>query len=184
MNNKLGVTYTYTRLLSHARPLLAGGRFRYTPGRPIVVLTHRPPYLSEMPLFLYLKEFLYFQHLPKFKKKHHRSIHNIRLQMIIDNHVFEFSNTCTVGASMVVHVVSSITYDASRPPASGRVLECLPATACGPTAPVSHRLNFTPYISFLYIPLCIQVLYRGNAIETRYKEQGLYLLLIGVKSVI
>ena len=102
--------------------------------------------------------------------------------MIIDNHVFEFSNTCTVGASMVV--VSSITYDPSRLPASGRVLECLPATACGPTAPVSHRLNFTPYISFLYIPLCIQVLYRGNAIETRYKEQSLYLLLIGLKLVI
>ena len=40
---------------------------------------------SEMPLFLYLKEFLFFQHLPKFKTKHHRSIHNIRLQMIIDN---------------------------------------------------------------------------------------------------
>ena len=68
--------------------------------------------------------------------------------MIIDNH------------SMVV--VSSITYDPSRPPASGCVFECLPATACGPTAPVSHRLNFTPYISFLYIPLCLQVLYYGD----------------------
>ena len=72
----------------------------------------------EMPLFLYSKEFLFFQHLPKFKKKHHRSIHNIRLQMIIDNQVFEFSNTCTVGASMVV--VSSITYDPSPQPTAGK----------------------------------------------------------------
>ena len=31
---------------------------------------------SEMPLFLYLKEFLIFQHPPKLKTKHHRSIHN------------------------------------------------------------------------------------------------------------
>ena len=81
-------------------------------------------------------------------------------------------------------VVSSITYDPSPKPTAGRVLECLPVTACGPTAPVSHTLNFTPYISFLYIPLCIQVLYRGNAIETRYKEQSVYLLLIGLKAVI
>ena len=36
------------------------------------------------------------------KKKHHRSIHNIRLQMIIDNQVFEFSNTCTVGEVFVL----------------------------------------------------------------------------------
>ena len=66
--------------------------------------------------FLYSKEFLFFQHPPKLKKTHHRSIHNIRLQMIIDNQVFEFSNTCTVRASMVV--VSNITYDPS-PPATG-----------------------------------------------------------------
>ena len=39
------------------------------------------------------------------KKNHHRSIHNIRLQMIIDNQVFEFSNTCTVGASIRVVTV-------------------------------------------------------------------------------
>ena len=39
------------------------------------------------------------------KKKHHRSIHNIRLQMIIDNQVFEFSNICTVGASIRVVTV-------------------------------------------------------------------------------
>ena len=58
--------------------------------------------VTEMPLFLYLKEFLFFQHLPNLKKNKHRSIHNIRLQMIIDNQIFEFSNTCTVGASMVL----------------------------------------------------------------------------------
>ena len=61
-----------------------------------------------MPLFLYLKEFLFFQHPPKFEKKHHRSIHNIRLQMIIDIQVFEFSNTCTVGASMAVVRLTSM----------------------------------------------------------------------------
>ena len=55
-----------------------------------------------MPLFLYLKEFLFFNTLLNLKKTHHRSIHNIRLQMIIDIQVFEFSNTCTVGASMAV----------------------------------------------------------------------------------
>ena len=55
-----------------------------------------------MPLFLYLKEFLFFQHPAKFKKQHHRSIHNIRLQMIVDIQVFEFSNTCTVRASIAV----------------------------------------------------------------------------------
>ena len=63
---------------------------------------------AEMPLFLYLKEFLFFQHPPKFKKKHHRSIHNIRLQMIIDIQVFEFSNTCTVGASMAIVRLTSM----------------------------------------------------------------------------
>ena len=133
-----------------------------------------------MPLFLYLKEFLFFRHPPKFKKNHHRSIHNIRLQMIIDIQVFEFSNTCTVGASMAVVRLTSmealillvtVYIDPSRPPASGRVLECLPAAACGPTAPVSgcrpsvivpalahrqppmsHRLNFTLYIaSYIFL---------------------------------
>ena len=81
-------------------------------------------------------------------KKHHRSIHNIRLQMIIDIQVFEFSNTCTVRASMVVvrltsmeALILSVTVyidpSPSQPLASGCVLECLPATACRPTAPVS-----------------------------------------------
>ena len=78
--------------------------------------------------------------------------------MIIDIQVFEFSNTCTVRASMAVVRLTSMEAlilscrctsipAPSQPPASGRVLECLPATACGPTAPVSHRLNFTPYIA-------------------------------------
>ena len=100
-----------------------------------------------------------------FKKNHHRSIHNIRLQKIIDNQVFKFSNTCTVGASIRVVTVYMDPGQPTTPPASGRVLECLPATACGPTAPVSHRLNFTPYISFLYIPLetnVIGLLYTGS----------------------
>ena len=63
---------------------------------------------AEMTLFLYLKEFLFFQHPPKLKKTHHRSIHNIRLEMIIDIQVFEFSNTCTVRASMVVVRLTSM----------------------------------------------------------------------------
>ena len=52
------------------------------------------------------------------KKKHHRSIHNIRLQMIIDNEVFEFSNTCTVGASIRVVTVYRPTWIGSQPRAS------------------------------------------------------------------
>ena len=88
----------------------------------LLLMIDRKSYEAEMPLFLYLKEFLYFQHLPKLKKTHHRSIHNIRLQMIIDNHVFEFSNTCTVRASMVVVSNSSITYDPSPQPTAGKRL--------------------------------------------------------------
>ena len=105
---------------------------------------------------------------------------NLNIRMIIDIPVFEFSNTCTVGASMAVVrlmsmealILSVMVYtNPSQPLASGCVLECLPATACGPTAPgsgcrpsvivpalahrrppMSHRLNFTPYIaSYIFL---------------------------------
>ena len=118
--------------------------------------------LSEMPLFLCLKEFLFFQHLPKFKKNHHRSIHNIRLQMIIDNQVFEFSNTCTVGASMAVLrlrptsmetlILSwrwSCTVGASRPI---RVVT-VPAPGQEPTAGGMHRIPASGRVLSAYRPL-------------------------------
>ena len=91
--------------------------------------------VSEMPLFLYLKEFLFFQHPPKFLKNHHRSIHNIRLQMIIDIQVFEFSNTCTVGASMAY-------VDGSADPVSEGVHRSQPPADCRQArVPTGHCLR-------------------------------------------
>ena len=125
------------------------------------------------------------------KKKYHRSIHNIRLQMIIDIQVFEFSNTCTVGARMAVvrltsmEALISCQWRCTSIPADRRqAAVCssrpyLPASACGPTAvsgcrptvivpglahrrpPMSHMLNFTPYIAsyiFLYYRPVVYVL--------------------------
>ena len=60
---------------------------------------------ATLPLF---KGISYFNTRLNLKKTHHRSIHNIRLQMIIDIQVFEFYNTCTVGASMAVVRLTSM----------------------------------------------------------------------------
>ena len=115
--------------------------------------------------------------------------------MIIDIQVFEFSNTCTVGASMAVVRLTSMEAlilswwctsipAPSRPPASGRVLECLPATACGLTAPVSGcrqpQSELHSVHSFLYFPIgtnVIGLLCTSYKYRKRYK-QGAESLLV------
>ena len=130
-----------------------------------------------------------FQGIPIFSntrlnlKKHHRSIHNIRLQMIIDIQVFEFSNTCTVRASMAVvrltameALILSVTVyiDPSPQPTAGKqpcariptghclrtngISEWMPTvsdspSARSPTATNEPQAELHSVHSFLYFPI-------------------------------